>query len=74
MYFLRTFNLDTTLSDLREELLLEKAKEYLREGQTATQTAYVLNYSSIYSFSRFFKTQAGMSVSEYVRRLRTGEE
>ncbi|GGH18228.1 AraC family transcriptional regulator [Sphingobacterium alkalisoli] len=64
----------TTLSDLREELLLEKAKEYLRAGHTATETAYALNYSSIYSFSRFFKTQAGISVSEYVRRLRKGEE
>ncbi|GGH18219.1 hypothetical protein GCM10011418_21700 [Sphingobacterium alkalisoli] len=64
----------TTLSDLREELLLEKAKEYLRAGHTATETAYALNYSYIYSFSRFFKTQAGISVSEYIQRLRSGEE
>lgn len=64
----------TSLRDQREELLLEKAKEYLRAEHTATQTAYALNYSSIYSFSRFFKRQAGMSVIEYLRRLREGEE
>ncbi|GGH15714.1 hypothetical protein GCM10011418_17630 [Sphingobacterium alkalisoli] len=59
----------TTLSDLREELLVEKAKEYLREGQTATQTAYSLNYSCLDAFSRFFKKHAEMRPSEYLRQL-----
>lgn len=71
-YHRRYFGL--SLRNQRDNLLLEKAKELLRSGQTATQTAYSLNYSSIYSFSRFFKRQAGMSVIEYLRRLREGNE
>lgn len=44
---------------------LEYAKEMLREGAAVTRVANELNFSSIYSFSRFFKNAAGYSPTEY---------
>ena len=44
---------------------LEYAKEMLREGASVTRVANELNFSSIYSFSRFFKNAAGCSPTEY---------
>ena len=44
---------------------LEYAKEMLREGAAVTRVANELNFSSIYSFSRFFKNAAGSSPTEY---------
>ena len=44
---------------------LEYAKEMLREGAAVTPVANELNFSSIYSFSRFFKNAAGCSPTEY---------
>ena len=44
---------------------LEYAKEMLREGAAVTRVANELNFSSIYSFSRFFKNAAGCSPTEY---------
>ena len=47
------------------EKRLAYAKEMLREGAGVTQVANELNFSSIYSFSRFFKNAAGCSPSAY---------
>lgn len=45
---------------------LERAKELIREGDyTFTQIASVLNYSSVYYFSRVFKKYLGMTPTEY---------
>lgn len=44
---------------------LKYAKEMLREGASVTSVANELNFSSIYSFSRFFKNAAGCSPTEY---------
>jgi AraC-like DNA-binding protein len=44
---------------------LAYAKEMLREGAGVTQVANELNFSSIYSFSRFFKNATGCSPTQY---------
>lgn len=42
-------------------LRMEKAAELLRSGQTVTETAAALGYSSIHPFSRAYKTHFGVS-------------
>ncbi len=44
---------------------LDYAKEMLLQGATVTEVSNELSFSSIYSFSRFFKNAAGCSPSEY---------
>ena len=47
---------------------LENAKYLLRDGgMSVTQIAERLNYSSVYAFSRAFRTQYGVSPNEYRR-------
>jgi AraC-like DNA-binding protein len=53
---------------------LEYAKRALRGGSlTVGALAEQLNFTDIYSFSRFFKMQTGMSPSEY-REKKGGAE
>lgn len=42
-------------------LRMEKAAELLRSGQTVTETAAALGYSSVHPFSRAYKTYFGVS-------------
>lgn len=56
----------TSLSSLRHQILVDKAKEHLRSGLTATETAYALNYSCLEAFSRFFAKHYGKSVKEFI--------
>lgn len=44
---------------------LEHAKKMLRGGATVTDVVQELHFSSIYAFSRFFKTAVGCAPSEY---------
>ena len=48
---------------------LEAAKRLLRETGSVTQTANQLNFRSLYAFSRFFKTNAGVSPRAYLKSL-----
>ncbi len=52
-----------------QSLKLKKAEEYLCMGMSATETSERLSFSSIYSFSRFFKNKTGMSPTEYFKRI-----
>lgn len=44
---------------------IDIAQERLLQNQSITDIADALSFSSIYSFSRFFKTQTGLSPSEF---------
>ena len=46
-------------------LRLRAAKDLLLRGESVTDIASALNFSSIYTFSRFFKIHAGVSPSAY---------
>lgn len=46
---------------------LEYAKKQLMEGQSVTEITKSLHFSSIYTFSRFFKTHEGCSPTEFKR-------
>lgn len=46
-------------------LRLSAAKRYLEKGHNVTEVSDTLNFSSIYAFSRFFKTHTGISPSMY---------
>lgn len=48
---------------------LEAAKRLLRETGSVTQTANQLNFRSIYAFSRFFKSNAGIPPRIYLKSL-----
>lgn len=62
----------SSLITLRNQILLDKAKEHLQSGLTATETAYTLNYSYLQAFSNFFKNQTGISVKEFLDRNENG--
>lgn len=66
-YLSRAFADYTGTSIIRyyNEKRLAYAKEMLRQGAGVTQVANELNFTSIYSFSRFFKNAAGCSPSAY---------
>ena len=44
---------------------IEKAKEYLTEGLTVTETCFAVGFESLGSFSKLFKTKTGKSPSVY---------
>ena len=48
-----------------QNLKLEAAKEYLKRELSITEISDKLNFSSIYSFSRFFKNKTGIAPLEY---------
>ena len=47
-------------------LRLSAAKRYLEKGKSVTEVSEILNFSSIYAFSRFFKNHTGLSPSKYI--------
>ena len=55
----------TTVIKYYNERRIACAKAMLSSGATVSEVVKDLNYSSIYSFSRHFKTAVGMSPSEY---------
>ncbi|MEO0895355.1 MAG: AraC family transcriptional regulator [Bacteroidota bacterium] len=48
---------------------LSKAKEYLREGRSVSDTCFSIGFESINSFSNLFKAKNGMSPSRYRRAI-----
>ena len=46
---------------------LQKARERLLAGASVSETAAELGFSSVYTFSRFFKNKTGLSPSAYVK-------
>lgn len=58
-------NFNKTLKEYYNELKLEKAREFLDHNMTITEVSEMLGYTSIHSFSRFFRQQHGMSPMEY---------
>lgn len=71
-YLAKIFNNTTksTISDYLSEKKLERAKSFIAEGNYSfTQIAEILNYASIYSFSKSFKLRYGISPSKYKNTL-----
>ena len=56
---------DITPSTLLRRVRLEKARTLLREGESATQVAYAVGYTSLSSFSQTFKKEVGVTPSAY---------
>ena len=50
------------------EVRCERAKQFLRDGHTVSETAYLVGYRDEFNFSRTFKTHTGRSPSEYKKR------
>ena len=58
--------LDMTPSEYLRRFRLEKAKQLLREGSGATNTAFDVGFSSASYFAKCFKAQYGVSPKEFV--------
>lgn len=57
-----------TISDYFRMVRMQQAEKLLQKGQSITEIAEKLNFSSIYSFSRAFTNYYGCSPSEYRKR------
>ena len=62
--------LNKTLKEYYNELKLSKAREFLDHNLSVTEVSSMLGYTSIHSFSRFFRQQYGVSPSEYKQSSR----
>lgn len=70
-YLAKVFRQTTqiTLSQYHSNKKLEHAKLLIREGKaTFTKISELLNYASLYSFSKSFKTRFGISPAEYKKK------
>ena len=56
-----------SLKQLRNELLLARAKEELDKGTSPKNCAYELRYNSPEAFYHFFKNASGMTATQYIR-------
>ncbi|MEG0767007.1 MAG: AraC family transcriptional regulator [Clostridia bacterium] len=54
-----------TLYEYYTRRRFEKARDYLAQGVSITETAHMLGYQSIHAFSRAFKEQIGTCPSDY---------
>lgn len=73
-YLTKVFRQTTkiTLSQYHSNKKLEHAKVLIREGKLSfTKIAELLNYASLYSFSKSFKTHFGLSPAEYKKKHST---
>lgn len=62
----------TTLADYYRNRRLETAKSLIEENKLSiTHIAELLNYSSIYTFSRAFKEKYGISPGKYKKQIRS---
>lgn len=50
------------------EVRCERAKQFLRDGYTVSDTAYMVGYHDEFNFSRAFKEKVGISPLEYKKR------
>lgn len=55
----------TSIINYCQTLKLQQAKDYLKSGLSITKISEMLSFSSIYSFSRFFKNATGMYPTDY---------
>lgn len=72
VYFRKLFKEEFGLSPKQyiQKIRINKAKELLRsEYLSVTTVAEMVGYSSIYNFSKAFKTQTGHTPSEYLKGL-----
>jgi len=60
--------LDMTPTEYLRRFRLEKAKEQLKKGCSATNTAFDVGFSSQSYFAKCFKAQYGLSPTEYIRQ------
>lgn len=69
-YISKTFTLYTGTSVIHyyNDKRMVAAKRMLVEGQNVTEVVKALNFNSIYSFSRFFKSKEGCSPTDYVKK------
>lgn len=56
--------------DLIRNYRLNRAKEFLKEGYTISETAYKVGFNSLAYFSKCFRDLYGMTPSEFVRKHR----
>lgn len=56
-----------TLNNYYQERRLKAAEILVRDGLSVTEIAEILNYSSIYTFSRAFKNKYGLSPLKYLK-------
>ena len=70
-YISRGFAQHTGISVIQyyNQKRLEYAKNQIRKGKSVTEIAKELHFSSIYTFSRFFKTHEGCSPTDFKKRL-----
>ena len=62
------------LMDYYRQRRLDEAKRLLCEsGKSITSIAEILNYSSVYTFSRAFKAEYGVSPNQFKRNIRDGK-
>lgn len=50
------------------EVRTARAKQFLRDGHTVSETAYLVGYRDEFNFSRAFKERVGISPTEYKKR------
>jgi len=55
-----------SLQELRNEILIEKAKYFLQTGISIKECAYILQYNSPEAFNHFFKNNTGIAPSNYL--------
>ena len=70
-YLTKIFSQTTklTISQYHSNKKLEHAKVLIREGKLSfTRIAELLNYASLYSFSKSFKKHFGLSPAEYKKK------
>lgn len=60
--------LNKSLKEYYNDLKLSKAREFLDHNLSVTEVSNMLGYTSIHSFSRFFRQQYGLSPSEYKQK------
>ena len=60
--------LDMTPIEYLRRFRLEKAKEQLRQGQSATNTAFDVGFSSQSYFTKCFRAQYGLPPGQYIHR------
>jgi AraC-like DNA-binding protein len=66
--FKQTTNI--TLRDYLSNKKLERAKTLIEEGtQSLTKIAEILNYASVYSFSKSFKYHFGIAPTDYKKTI-----
>jgi YesN/AraC family two-component response regulator len=55
-----------------KQLKIKEAKSLIRENNfNFTEISFMLGYNSIHYFSRIFKSETGMTLSEYAKSVKS---